>query len=118
MKHITPVENPLRIDSIYPVSFFQAQLEDPAMRLLVEFFKSKGVAAIKEEDRQEQWYGDWLAYQQQHGLYAAVLSPAEYSSRRNFFDLLRYARFIEAFAYCSPAHGYSLQVTSLGLFSI
>src|SRR4030095_1059112 len=32
--------------------------------------------------------------------------------------VLRYARFLEIFAYFSPGHGYSLQVTFLGLFSV
>jgi acyl-CoA dehydrogenase len=112
--------------SIYPQTFLatpcsagaDAYMNEDAIRKLVEFFVSKGLAAIKQEDRDEQWYGDWIAYQQKHRLYADVLSPAEFSNRANFFDLLRYARFIEVFAYCSPAHGYSLQVTFLGLISI
>jgi acyl-CoA dehydrogenase len=112
--------------SIYPQQFFatpcavgaDAYLNEETIHKLVEFFVSKGLAAIKEEDRGEQWYGDWIAYQQKHRLYADVLSPSEYSNRSNVFDLLRYARFIEVFAYCSPAHGYSLQVTFLGLISI
>jgi acyl-CoA dehydrogenase len=33
-------------------------------------------------------------------------------------NLLRLTRFFEVFGYCSPAHGYSFQVTFLGLFSI
>jgi len=110
-------------DSIYPLALFSeggagSYLHDPAVRTLVEFFKTKGLAALKEEDRLESWYDDWIAYQRDHGLYATMLSPAEYSSRGNGFDLLRYTRFLETFAYCSPAHGYSLQVTFLGIFAI
>jgi acyl-CoA dehydrogenase len=113
-------------NSIYPQTFFEtpatdgadAYLKEEPIRKLVEFFTSKGLAAIKQEDREELWYSDWIAYQQKHRLYADVLSPAEFSNRSNFFDLLRYARFIEVVAYCSPAHGYSLQVTFLGLISI
>jgi len=113
-------------NSIYPQTFSEipasdgaaAYLKEDPIRKLVEFFKSKGLAAIKQEDREELWYSDWVAYQQKHRLYADVLSPAEFSNRSNFFDLLRYARFIEVVAYCSPAHGYSLQVTFLGLISI
>lgn len=93
-------------------------LGDPAVRKLVAFFEAKGLAALKDEDRREQWYEDWLAYQAGHRLYAAVLAPKQYSTLGGEFDLLRYARFLEAFAYFSPAHGYSLQVTSLALFSI
>lgn len=95
-----------------------AYLDDPTIRALATFFHAKGLAAIKEEDRLEQWYDDWLAYQAKHRLYATVLSPKAFSTLGGEFDLLRYARFLEVFAYFSPAHGYSLQVTFLGLFSI
>jgi acyl-CoA dehydrogenase len=93
-------------------------MDDSALRTLVDFFEKKGLAALKEEDRLEQWYDDWMEYQQKHRLYASILSPEQYSNRGNSFDLLRYSRFLEVFAYCSPAHGYSLQVGFLGLFSI
>jgi acyl-CoA dehydrogenase len=110
-------------DTIYPLAFSSGcaqniYMDDSAVRLLVEFFEKKGLDALKREDRLEEWYDDWVAYQRHHGLYAAVLSPGKYSSLGNSFDLLRYSRFLEVFAYCSPAHGYSLQVTFLGLFSI
>jgi acyl-CoA dehydrogenase len=113
--------------AIYPQTFSLAHqadtpaafyLRDPATRKLVEFFEAKGLAALKDEDRREAWYADWVAYQAGHRLYASVLSPREFSSSGNEFDLLRLTRFVEVFAYFSPAHGYSLQVTFLGLFSI
>ena len=46
------------------------------------------------------------------------LSPQAYSTRGHQFDLLQLTRFMEVFAYFSPAHGYSLQVSFLGLFPI
>jgi acyl-CoA dehydrogenase len=109
--------------SVYPLAFFggggaDIYRRDPAVRTLCEFFQTKGLSALKEEDRLEQWYGDWIAFQQQQGLYATMLSPARYSKRGNGFDLLQYSRFLEVLAYCSPSHGYSLHVTFLGLFSI
>src|SRR4051794_11055288 len=93
-------------------------LRDPAARKLAEFFERKGLASLKQEDKSEQWYADWLSYQNEHQLYASVLSPKQYSSAGRQFDLLRYARFMEQFAYCSPGHAYSMQVTFLGFFSI
>ncbi len=111
---------PLAFTSSQPVSgaITEPYLSSTAAQRLLEFFMVKGVPALKDEDRREKWYEDWLAYQAQHGIYAAMLSPQKYSSRGGAFDLLRYARFLELFAWCSPAHGYSLQVTFLGLFSI
>ncbi|CAN5345507.1 acyl-CoA dehydrogenase family protein [soil metagenome] len=103
----------------WPCSFESPQDEpDPAIRKLSEFFQAKGLAALKREDRGERWYDDWLAYQAQHRIYASVLSPAKYSSLGHRFDLRNLVRFLEAFAYFSPAHGYSIQCTFLGLFPI
>jgi acyl-CoA dehydrogenase len=97
---------------------FDPYLTEPATAKLAEFFRAKGLAKLKEEDGREQWYQDWLNYQAKHQLYASVLSPTEFSSLGNQLDLLRLTRFLEVFAYFSPAHGYSLQVSFLGLFSI
>jgi acyl-CoA dehydrogenase len=113
-------------EAIYPLAFSANRqsdaadiyLADPSIRKLVEFFETKGSAAVKEEDRQEQWYEDWIAYQAKHRLYASVLSPKFFSTLGFEFDLLKVTRFLEVFGYFSPAHGYSLQVTFLGLFSI
>jgi len=76
------------------------------------------LAALKEEDRAETWYADWVEYQAKHRLYAGVLSPKAYSSHGCQLDLLRLTRFWESFAYFSPAHAYSLHVSFLGLFPI
>src|ERR1700693_6091862 len=83
--------------TIYPRAFStkhssaapDVYLGDPALLKLVEFFESKGLAAIKDEDRREEWYEDWVIYQARHGLYAGLLSPREFSSRGTEFDLLR-----------------------------
>jgi acyl-CoA dehydrogenase len=112
--------------AIHPQAFLSRQtspdaaayIADPAAKLLFDFFQTKGLPAIKEEDRLEQWYEDWLVYQARHQLYAQLLSPKALSSNGTQLDLLRLTRFLELFAYFSPAHGYSLQVTFLGLFPI
>ncbi|MGA2229533.1 MAG: acyl-CoA dehydrogenase [Tepidisphaeraceae bacterium] len=93
-------------------------LAEPAARKLAEFFEAKGLAALKQEDKTEQWYEDFLAYQSKHRLYASVLAPKLSGDSGRQFDLLRYARFLEVFGYFSPAHAYSLQTTFLALFSI
>jgi acyl-CoA dehydrogenase len=113
-------------DVLYPLCFDVSSLcagtakylDDPSIRLLVEFFRNKGQEALKEEDRREEWYSDWIDYQAKHGLYASVLSPKQYSNLRHHFSVRRLTRFLEVFAYFSPAHAYSLQVSFLGLFPI
>lgn len=93
-------------------------LHDDALKKLIGFFKDKGIARLKEEDRLEAWYDDWLAYAAQHKIYADLLTPEKYSTTGGELDLLRLTRFLEVFGYFSPSHGYSLQVTFLGLFPI
>src|SRR3984885_5013118 len=111
-------------ESIYPQTFSAAgrssaaevYLVNPSIRKLAEFFEAKGLAALKDEDQRQQWYDDWLAYQTTHQLYSSVL-PSPHANGVAF-DLITYCRFLEVFGYYSPAHGYSLQVTSLSLLAI
>jgi len=111
---VLPLSFSARIDSDGVAPYL---LQSPFKELLA-FFQGKGLSAIKEEDRRQQWYEDWLKYQAEHRLYATVLSPSQYSTIGAKLDLLQLTRFLEAFAYFSPGHGYSLQCTFLGLFSI
>jgi acyl-CoA dehydrogenase len=117
---------PSSITAVFPRTFAAATSfpsEDPylsnlAAKKLLDFFAAKGLAAMKDEDRSEKWYDDWLAYQAKHRIYASVLSPRAFSTLGYELDLLRLTRFLEVFAFFSPAHGYSLQVSFLGLFPI
>ncbi len=111
---------------IYPQRFAAADrskaaeiyLREPIVAKLAEFFEAKGLAKLKEEDQREEWYADWIEYQARHRIYATVLAPKQFAKLGGAFDLLRLVRLLEVFAYYSPSHGYSLQVTFLGLFSI
>jgi acyl-CoA dehydrogenase len=112
------------VESIYPQNFSAAgrskaadvYFANPSTRKLAEFFEAKGLPALKQEDQREQWYDDWLSHQAAHQLYCSVLPSANGNGVE--FDLPTYCRFLEVFGYFSPAHGYSLQVTSLSLFAI
>ncbi len=113
-------------DWIYPQTFSTAPqsaesrvyLDNPSTQKLADFFEAKGVEPLKTEDERQQWYGDWLEFQASHRLYSSVLAPAQSPDRGFALDVLTYSRFLEVFGYFSPAHGYSLQVTSLGLFAV
>lgn len=107
---------PVSFDGILPSAGAEDYLQDPPVRKLVEFFRAKGAKALIEEDRAEGWYGDWIAYQAEHKIYASILCAKAYSSLGREFDLFKLCRLMEAFAYFSPAHGYSLQVSFLGIF--
>ncbi len=113
-------------DAVYPL-IFSTRRRSSAARIFFSgslpakaggVFREQGAGALKDEDQRGQWYEDWIAFQGAHGLYASLLSPKRYSTAGNEFDVPRLTRFLEVFAYFSPAHGYSLQVTFLGLFAI
>ncbi len=109
---------PVTFDAAAPGAGAAEYLSDPAVAALDGFFRAKGLGALKAADRAEEWYEDWLAYQAGRGLYAALLSPERWSGRGGRFDLRRLARFLEVFAWHSPAHAYSLHVSFLGLWPI
>ena len=113
-------------DWIYPQIFSttpdsgsaRAYLSNSDTKKLAEFFEAKGLKSLKQEDERQQWYDDWVTYQASHRLYFSVLAPRQTVDGGFAFDVLTYCRFLEVFGYYSPAHGYSLQVTSLGLFAV
>lgn len=81
-----------------------------------EFFEEKGLAVLKEEDRQCQFYYDWVHYQKKHNMYATLLTPGAYSALDGArFDIRRIAQYTEALSFYSPSHKYSLQVSILGV---
>jgi acyl-CoA dehydrogenase len=116
----------ISIDTVYPDSFLtltqlsdaSEQSPDSRFRILIEFFQRKGLDALKNEDRTEEWQQDWIEYQAKHQLYASLLSPSKYSHSGRSLNLLTLMRFWETFAFLSPSHAYSLHVTFLGLFPI
>jgi acyl-CoA dehydrogenase len=110
--------DPRAFDDKSSVDSVDPYLADASIKKLADFFAGKGVAALKDEDRREVWYQDWLDYQARHRIYASVLSPKQYSSLGYQFDLLKLTRMMEVFGYFSPSHGYSLQLSFLGLFPI
>ena len=51
---------PLCFDLASPAAGTSPYLQDPSIRLLVDFFLNKGLEALKRADRQEDWYSDWI----------------------------------------------------------
>ena len=92
--------------------------DDPTVKALAAFFENKGLEQLKKEDRAETWYSDFLEHVKENGIYARFLSPKKYSTRGHQFDFLSLCRFLETFAYYSPSHAYSFQVSFLGIFPI
>jgi acyl-CoA dehydrogenase len=107
------------INKLYPANFKKLNYtDDPMVKILTDFFEAKGLEKLKAEDRAENWYADFCEYVKEHKIYARFLSPKKYSTKGNQFDFLSLCRYLESFAYFSPAHAYSFQVSFLGIFPI
>lgn len=107
------------IKKLYPARFSRLNYtDDTTVKTLSDFFENKGLEKLKAEDRGEGWYQDWCDYVKEHGIYARFLSPKKYSSKGHQWDFLSLCRYLESFAYYSPAHAYSFQVSFLGIFPI
>lgn len=83
---------------------------------LIDFFHTKTTEQLRNEDMSEQFYHDFVEYAEKHKLYSYFLTPQEFSKEGRCFDIKTICRFMELFAYLSPSHAYSLQVTFLGIF--
>src|SRR5947209_20535262 len=67
---------------LYPLTFDASSLsvgaaeylQDSSLGLLVNFFISKELKGLKQEDRREDWYQDWIDHKARQGLYASILS--------------------------------------------
>ncbi len=85
------------------------------MRKTIEFFEAKGLARLKADDRGRVWCADFLAFQRDHGIFAALLAPAGYGAPGTRFDAFRNYRFSELLGFYGLAYWYTWQVSMLGL---
>jgi acyl-CoA dehydrogenase len=81
----------------------------------IEFFEGKGKAALKRDDREQVWYGDFLEFARKEKLFATTLTPAGYGAPDSRWDTWRNCEFAEILAFYGLAYWYTWQVSVLGL---
>lgn len=82
----------------------------------VEFFESKGLAKIKEDDQAMVWYEDFLDFIKKEKIFAHFLTPAAYAKEEGSrWDMWRIAEFNELLAFYGLCYWYAWQVSILGL---
>ncbi|MCS5638568.1 MAG: acyl-CoA dehydrogenase [Myxococcota bacterium] len=81
----------------------------------IEFFESKGKAALKRDDREQVWYADFLEFAKKERLFATTLTPAGYGASDSRWDTWRNCEFAEILAFYGLAYWYTWQVSVLGL---
>jgi acyl-CoA dehydrogenase len=85
------------------------------MRKVVEFFETKGLQRIREDDRAAVWYQDFVDFLERERIFATMCTPAEYGGDDTRWDTWRNAEFGEILGFYGLPYWYVWQVTVLGL---
>ncbi|MGA7434766.1 MAG: acyl-CoA dehydrogenase [Solirubrobacterales bacterium] len=94
---------------------------DPAdqkrLKAMIDWFEDRGLKALKDDDREQKWYSDFLEMQAKEGIFASFLTPARDGGgdpdRR--WDTQRICEFNELSAFYGLPYWYTWQVSILGL---
>ena len=89
-----------------------------AMLKTIEFFESKGLQSIREDEKKYVWQEDWLKYQKEHQIFATMLTAQGYGDEDARFDLYRLCPMSEILGFYGEAYQYVLQVSVLGVSPI
>jgi len=91
--------------------------DEARLRATIEWFENRGKVALKDADRENRWYSDYLEFQASEGIFSRFLTPARDGGgdpeRR--WDTQRICQFSEVSAFYGLAYWYTWQVTILGL---
>lgn len=81
----------------------------------IQFFESKGLARVKEDDHNAQWYQDFVDFVGNERIFATMCTPADYGAADTRWDTWRNSEFAEILGFYGLPYWYSWQVTVLGL---
>ncbi len=81
----------------------------------INFFESKGLKNVKEDDINHIWYADFLAFIKKEKIFASLLTPQPYGKGTYRWDTWRIAHFNEILGFYGLAYWYTWQVSILGL---
>lgn len=81
----------------------------------IEFFETKGLKKIKEDDQEMTWYEDWLEFVKKEKTFARLLTPQGYGPEDSRWDMWRIAGYNEVLGFYGTSYWYLWQVTILGL---
>ncbi len=85
------------------------------MRKTVEFFETKGLRRIKDDDHAAVWYQDFVDFLGRERIFATMCTPAEYGGDDTRWDTWRNCEFGEILGFYGLPYWYVWQVTVLGL---
>jgi len=87
------------------------------MERTIEFFEKKGKKQLKADDHQRNWYGDFVEFVKDNGIFSTLLTPPEYAGDDSDarWDTWRNCEFNEITAFYGLHYWYTWQVSILGL---
>ncbi len=103
-----------------PKKFISRCPDEKSMDLMAKtigFFENKGKGKLKNDDHERVWYADFLDFAKKEGLFAALLTPAEYGQEDPSYrwDTWRNCECNEILSFYALHYWYTWQVTILGL---
>ena len=81
----------------------------------IEFFESKGIRRIKEDDHARVWYSDFLEFVKREKIFATMMTPAGYGEDNARWDTWRVCEFAEILGFYGLQYWYTWQVSVLGI---
>ena len=102
--------HPHRRDRSYP----DARSEE-VMAKTIEFFETKGLAKIKDDDHGAVWYQDFVDFVGEENIFATMCTPSGYGADDSRWDTWRVCEFAEILGFYGLPYWYCYQVSVLGL---
>jgi len=81
----------------------------------IQFFETKGLQKVKDDDTNQVWYADFLDFVKKEKIFATLLTPPAYGKENYRWDTWRIAHFNEILGFYGLAYWYTWQVSILGL---
>ncbi|MBC8374855.1 MAG: acyl-CoA dehydrogenase [FCB group bacterium] len=81
----------------------------------IQFFETKGLQKVKDDDTNQVWYADFLDFVRKEKIFATLLTPPAYGKKNYRWDTWRIAHFNEVLGFYGLAYWYTWQVSILGL---
>lgn len=85
------------------------------MKRTIAFFEKKGKNKLKEDDRNQTWYADFLEFQKSEKIFATLMTPSGYGENDSRWDTTRICDFNEIAGFYGLCYWYTWQVSMLGL---
>jgi acyl-CoA dehydrogenase len=101
-----------------PKKYDRAHLDQKSKDIMlktIEFFETRGLKKLKEDDQAAIWYKDFLDFIKKEETFASLLTPTGYGDPDSRWDMWRIEEYNEILSFYGLCFWYAWQVTILGL---